>query len=197
LLLAKSSNAFCLRKNISVIIARVGVRRASSKPSLACGCCRSTPALAGIKKVEKFFPKSFDIWQYSVVGKIELASALLLGVVIAFIFRRSQFISRVALINAAILLGTATLAHALTGWILRVDPTRSTGTVPLPEPFAFIASSLIVFLLFMGPKMSGLILGHAVMHFKHWKTDPRGLAFVLVSIYATFITPWIAVVICD
>jgi hypothetical protein len=60
-----------------------------------------------------------------------------------------------AMAVASTLLVPTAVGRILSAMILRVDPRRDTGTVPLPEPLASLASWTAIALLFLAPAVGG------------------------------------------
>jgi hypothetical protein len=144
-----------------------------------------------------WFPRGFEIWQYSMGGKVLLLGILALGLLLAFLLRRLEVTPKIALWCSIVLLVTAVLGHILTGWILSIDPTRASGNIPLPKPFAFLAESIAIFLVLIGPLVAAFIAGHSLLRIRDWRKALHSLAFILIAAYAVFITPWIVVVVWD
>lgn len=144
-----------------------------------------------------WFPCSFEIWQYSGGGKILLFGILALGLLLAFLLRRFEVTPNIALWCSVVLLATAVLGHILTGWILSVDPSRASGDIPLPQPFAFFAASVSIFLVLIGSLIAAFIAGHSLLQIRKLRKVPLSLAFIFIAAYSIYITPWIIVVVWD
>ena len=104
---------------------------------------------------------------------------------------------KIALWCSVVLLATAVLGHILTGWILSIDPSRASGDIPLPEPFAFLSANVSIFLVLIGPLVASFIAGHSLIQIRDLRKAPHSLAFILIAAYAIYITPWICVVVWD
>jgi hypothetical protein len=94
-------------------------------------------------------------------------------------------------------LGIVLLGHALTIWILSVDPQRNATALPLPQPFAFLALPLTTALLAWLPIYLGLV-GGALMLARRSRLSPALVAFAtLVAAYSVWVKPWIGYIIAD
>ncbi|HEY0371890.1 MAG TPA: hypothetical protein VGD79_07795 [Thermoanaerobaculia bacterium] len=142
------------------------------------------------------FPTHYEVWHLSSGGQIVVAMLAVAGAVLAgVVARRSPgaMRSRVPLT----LFGLAVVVHALTVWILIVDPFRNSGDIPLPWLAAVFAAYAGIFLFFAAPFLGAYVVVRALLALPHWRRRPAYLAFVLMAVYANLIAPWGATIMAD
>jgi len=107
---------------------------------------------------------------------------------------------RIAGPAVATLLGALlVLALILVRWVLAVDPTRDTGTVPLPAPWFSVLPVLALGLMLALPAALGGFVGFSVCDFMSrsaWRWL-RLVGYAMVFLALAAYTPWIVGVTFD
>lgn len=85
--------------------------------------------------------------------------------------------------------------YALTVWLLVVDPTRSSGDIPLPFPFAQFLGFDIVFLTLFSGVFLVFALVFAVLEFR--KHTIASLLMSVGSVYCFLTLAWLAYYVFD
>lgn len=126
-----------------------------------------------------------------------IAAEVALGLLIlALILRRFPRILRDFARASTIVAGAAWVScYALTVWLLVVDPTRSSGDIPLPFPFAQFLGFDIVFLTLFGGVFLVFALAYAVSEFR--KHTVASLLISVGSVYCFLTLAWLAFFIFD
>lgn len=142
------------------------------------------------------FPSSYEIWQMNARGQLLVAILAIAGALLggAVAWRGSgEMRRRVPLTLFAI----ATIVHALTIWILRVDPHRDSGDVPLPFAFALLSAWTTMLLYFVAPVAGAYVVVRALLALPQWRRRPAYAAFALMAAYAIYIAPWATSIVAD
>lgn len=117
------------------------------------------------------------------------------GVVLGFVAAARLRQARAVVSGAGWVLAIVLAAHALTVWLLAVDPAR--GGLSLPGPADWVLGGLAVFLMTCGPFVFGALLGAAADAFVRRGRPGVGALATCVSVYALWIAPWVVGVYCD
>ncbi len=142
------------------------------------------------------FPSSFEIWQYSPFGKALFWSELVIGLVTAGCLWRVRDRFQLFDTLALGLLGVAATEHVAATWALLVDPTRGTGTLPIPQPFRAGGYAAMILFDLIGPLVAGVVIGRAAL-LNRSTFVPRALLYAGIASYAVYISPWATAVIAD
>jgi hypothetical protein len=138
------------------------------------------------------FPSRWEVLDYSTSGWLIVAATALVAV--ASLAKRGPSPPRIVLIGAL----TTLAAHVLAIAILRVDPGRGSGTVPL-GPSWFAGSAAVLGLAL--PYVMAVLVGAAgATALRAIRVVPmrRSLLWVIpVTLYAVWCAPWCSAVILD
>jgi hypothetical protein len=105
------------------------------------------------------FPATFHIWDLNSFGKVLFYGLFVTGCVLGAAAKLRGVRRRAVSRATAGLFVTALAAHALTAWVLFVDPYRDSGNVPLPQPFALAAEVMSVAIVVGAPHVGGVCAG--------------------------------------
>ncbi len=142
-------------------------------------------------------PPGFEIWNLSRFGVALFGTLAILGLVVGICHSPIRW-QRHARIVAWVLCALSIVAHALVLAVLRIDPRRDTGTVPLPEPFASIAPTMAIGLLVLAPLLGGWLFGLSVRRvLGGGPAISAAAAQVAVAAYAIYISPWVVAIVFD
>jgi len=150
-----------------------------------------------VRPLQFYLPGDPEIY-LNRIGLTYLALTAVVGCAVGwFLVRRARFPDPRASWVIVVALGlTALLVHGLVIWVLIVDPTRATGTIPLPRLARIAADAGIMALLLPGYLLQGLLVPLAMAG---WKQRQRAfmLATAAVVLYSTWSIPWFAGVLFD
>jgi len=124
----------------------------------------------------------------------EVALGLLLLALVSWRWHRN--LERLALASTVVA-GIAWLScYALTVWVLIVDPTRGSGNIPLPSPFAQFLAWDNLFLSLGGGVLVVFALAHGVLMFRQ-RRFVASVLIVSLSIYCFLTISWLAYYVFD
>ena len=143
-----------------------------------------------------YFPRSYEIWQLNETGRMIVVGCAIVGAIIGTVVawrKRAAMRRRMPLALFAL----AVVVHAVTIWILIVDPHRNSGNIPLPFVIGLVAAWASVILHFAAPICGAYVLVRALLAFPDWRRRPSYVAFALMAAYAMYIAPWAVSISAD
>jgi hypothetical protein len=131
--------------------------------------------------------------------KLYLATSGIGGAVFFLIVRGRSWTAFVTRALVVFVASTVVLLQLLCYWILAVDPTRATGTIPLAGGLPVLVQTLVAFHIFTGALWQGWLIGAGLFPPGGRKQfrPPWIIACFSVAIYSLWILPWIFVVVFD
>ncbi|MEO8379689.1 MAG: hypothetical protein ABI779_08495 [Acidobacteriota bacterium] len=146
--------------------------------------------------MRQFLPLTSPLHNFNITGVTYLVIAAAVGLVLGVVVRRRWRARYVAYATYAVAgLAIATVAqHVLCIWILKVDPQRDTGGIPLPAVASYATEISLALLLFPGPVVQGMLLPFIAGRDRGWLL---ALVTLLVVSYSFWSVPWFGAVVFD
>lgn len=136
---------------------------------------------------------------YSTIGQVSLGVLVVVGLAAGTwlsMWKPALYVPALRLASWMVMLA-ALVAHALTAWVLEVDPSRNQSGIPLPEPFSALASMLTLALQLAGPLFVGVAAAQIVRAVRDRKLDGMTVLAPLVALYVAWVVPWAGGIMWD
>lgn len=145
-----------------------------------------------------FYPETFEwLWNFSGFGKIFFLIMGIAGFILGCYVWEKIWGKRItALTSVFVFLGTATI-YLLTIWILKIDPNRNLGSIPLPYFWRILTNILVIIFMITGYSLQGIALSLTLKSIRNKHLLGWSLINLVSVLFSIWCIPWAVGVILD